>query len=73
VVQRDVEDSVRTRVFAWSETVLQIAWVVGGGIGLALPLIPHLGFGVVAALLALVVLASVRIRLRDRRPPARAV
>ena len=30
VVQRDIAENVRTRVFAWSETVLQIAWVIGG-------------------------------------------
>jgi hypothetical protein len=40
---------VRTSVFAWSETQLQIAWVIGGGLGIALPLIPRLGFGVIAA------------------------
>jgi MFS family permease len=73
VVQRDIEESVRTRVFAWSETVLQIAWVIGGGIGIALPLIPQLGFGVISALLVLVLVASVRIRMtrpRSARPRA---
>jgi hypothetical protein len=70
VLQRDIDESVRTRVFAWSETVLQMAWVVGGGIGIALPLIPHLGFGVIAVLLVLVLAASARIRMtaRQRRP-----
>ena len=63
VVQRDIEESVRTRVFAWSETVLQIAWVIGGGIGIALPLVPRLGFGVISGLLLLVLAASVRIRM----------
>jgi MFS family permease len=63
VVQRDIEESVRTRVFAWSETVLQIAWVVGGGIGIGLPLVPQLGFGVISALLVVVLGVSVRIRM----------
>jgi MFS family permease len=67
VVQRDIDESVRTRVFAWSETVLQIAWVVGGGIGIALPLVPQLGFGVISALLVGVLAASVRIRMAARR------
>lgn len=49
LVQRDVGEEVRTSVFAWSETQLQIAWVIGGGLGIALPLIPRLGFGVIAA------------------------
>ena len=67
VVQRDIDENVRARVFAWSETVLQIAWVVGGGIGISLPLIPQLGFGVIAGLLVLVLAASVRIRVVSRR------
>ncbi|GAB3072406.1 MFS transporter [Pedococcus soli] len=75
VVQRDIDESVRTRVFAWSETVLQIAWVVGGGIGIGLPLIPQLGFGVIAGLLVLVLAASIRIRMTRRHlaHPAPAV
>jgi hypothetical protein len=66
VVQRDIEESVRTRVFAWVETSLQMAWVVGGGIGIALPLVPQLGFGVVAGLLVLVLLATVWVRAAGR-------
>ena len=45
LVQSDIGESVRTSVFAWAETLLQIAWVLGGGLGIALPLIPQLGFG----------------------------
>ncbi|MGA8977978.1 MAG: MFS transporter [Pedococcus sp.] len=63
VVQRDIDERVRTRVFAWAETVLQIAWVVGGGIGISLPLIPQLGFGVIAGLLVVVLAVAVRIRM----------
>lgn len=51
LVQRDVSETVRTSVFARSETVFQIAWVIGGGLGISLPLIPQLGFGVIALLL----------------------
>jgi hypothetical protein len=69
IVQRDIQESVRTRVFAWSETVLQIAWVVGGGIGIALPLIPRLGFGVISALLLVVLAVSIRLRLAARTRP----
>ncbi len=36
IVQRDVEESAHSSVFARSETVLQIGWVVGGGAGTAL-------------------------------------
>ena len=72
VIQREVEESVRTRVFAWSETVLQMAWVVGGAIGIALPLVPRLGFGVVSALLVGVLVATARIRMSPRRGAAGA-
>jgi MFS family permease len=51
LVQRDVPEVVRTSVFARSETVFQICWVCGGALGIGLPLIPTLGFGLVAALL----------------------
>ncbi|MFW5473295.1 MFS transporter [Knoellia sp. CPCC 206450] len=67
IIQRDVAETVRTQTFAWSETVLQIAWVIGGGIGIALPLDPQLGFGVISALLVLVLLLSVQLR-RAHRP-----
>lgn len=76
-IQREVVDSVRARVFAWAETVLQMAWVVGGALGIALPLVPQLGFGVVAGVLAVVLLQTIRLRtVRQRtagqRRPGRA-
>ena len=51
LVQRDVAEVVRTSVFARSEAAFQICWVFGGTLGIVLPLIPPLGFGLVAALL----------------------
>lgn len=63
LVQRDVGEAVRTSVFAWSETQLQIAWVMGGGLGIALPLIPQLGFGVITALLVGTFLMAIRSRV----------
>ena len=72
-IQRDVAESVRARVFAWSETALQIAWVVGGALGICLPLVPQVGFGVVGAVLALVLLQAVRSRVGHAvRAPAPA-
>jgi MFS family permease len=50
-IQRTVSDDVRTSVFARSETTLQLAWVVGGGIGIVLPTRPGIGFTVAAAVL----------------------
>ncbi|MFF0477090.1 MFS transporter [Streptomyces sp. NPDC004284] len=60
LIQRDVPELVRTSAFARSETALQMAWVVGGGIGIALPLNGTLGLSVAAGILALGALLSVR-------------
>jgi MFS family permease len=69
VVQRDVPEAVRTRVFAWVETTLQMAWVVGGAIGIALPLDPQVGFGVLAGLLVLTQLLTIWVRASHGRRP----
>ncbi|MEW2487240.1 MFS transporter [Streptomyces sp. NPDC048411] len=60
MIQRDVPEEVRASAFARSETLLQMAWVVGGGIGIVLPLNGVLGMSVAAGILALGVAASVR-------------
>ncbi|CAM5739957.1 MFS transporter OS=Streptomyces microflavus OX=1919 GN=Smic_45450 PE=4 SV=1 [Streptomyces microflavus] len=60
MIQRDVPEEVRTSAFARSETLLQTAWVVGGGIGIALPLNAVLGMSVAAGILALGAATSVR-------------
>lgn len=60
MIQRDVPEEVRTSAFARSETGLQMAWVAGGAIGIALPLNGVLGMSVAAGLLALGAAASVR-------------
>jgi hypothetical protein len=68
LVQRDVPEAVRTAVFARSETVFQICWVLGGALGISLPLIPQLGFGIVALLLgALLIWTVVAWRLTSGR------
>jgi hypothetical protein len=51
-IQRDVPERVQSSAFARSDTTLQLAWVVGGFVGIALPLMPRLGLGVAAAVLA---------------------
>ena len=49
LIQRDVPERHRTSAFARSETLLQLSWVIGGFIGIALPLkigdnvVPELG------------------------------
>ncbi|MFD6424223.1 MFS transporter [Streptomyces sp. NPDC060198] len=67
MIQRDVPEEVRTSAFARSETVLQMAWVVGGGIGIALPLNGVLGMSVAAGILALGAATSVRGLLTSAR------
>ena len=76
LIQRDVPEQVRTSAFARSETLLQMAWVVGGAIGIALPLIGELGLGVAAAIVATGWLTTVKglvgsARHGGRRPPGR--
>ncbi|MFF7360485.1 MFS transporter [Streptomyces sp. NPDC008125] len=67
MIQRDVPEEVRTSAFARSETILQMAWVVGGGIGIALPLNGVLGMSVAAGILALGAATSVRGLLASAR------
>lgn len=62
LVQREVAENVRTSVFAWSETMLQMLWVVGGALGIILPLNPYIGFAVCAAGLAVTVVVAARQR-----------
>ncbi|GFH36814.1 MFS transporter [Streptomyces pacificus] len=52
MIQRDVPESVRTSAFARSETLLQMSWVVGGAIGISLPLNGVLGLTVAVGILA---------------------
>ena len=63
LIQREIPERTRAGTFARSETLLQLSWVVGGFIGIALPLVPQVGLGVAAAILvgwSLWVLSSTR-------------
>ncbi|MGW7046618.1 MFS transporter [Streptomyces avermitilis] len=60
LIQRDVPELVRTSAFARSETLLQVAWVLGGAIGIALPLNGSLGLSVAAGIVAVGWLTTVR-------------
>jgi hypothetical protein len=55
IIQREVPESLRASAFARSETMLQLAWVIGGAFGIALPPTGWLGFTVAAGLLVLAV------------------
>ncbi|GAC1382839.1 MAG: MFS transporter [Marmoricola sp.] len=50
-IQNDVPERVRTSAFARSETLLQLTWVVGGFIGIALPLNAGLGMWTLSAIM----------------------
>ncbi|HEX2895489.1 MAG TPA: MFS transporter [Marmoricola sp.] len=56
-IQRDVPESYRTSAFARSETLLQLSWVIGGFVGIGVPLeinghvLPKLGLGLLAGLI----------------------
>ncbi|MFN8077713.1 MAG: MFS transporter [Kineosporiaceae bacterium] len=67
VIQRDVPDHARSSAFARSETLLQLAWVLGGCLGLVLPLPGRWGLalGAVAA-----VAGTVAVARSGRRPAA---
>lgn len=50
-IQAEIGEQTRTAAFARSETLLQLSWVVGGFIGIALPLVPWIGLGTLALIL----------------------
>jgi hypothetical protein len=69
IIQREVPDNLRASAFARSETWLQMSWVVGGALGIALPPTGWLGFTVAAALLVLAVGLVLWSLHRSRRSP----
>ncbi len=66
LIQRDVPEAVRTSAFARSETVVQLTWVVGGGLGIVLPLVGEVGMATAAALMGVALVWAVRTRLTLR-------
>lgn len=67
LIQRDVPEQVRTSAFARSETLMQMSWVVGGAVGISLPLAATPGMCVAAALVAAGAATAVRGLLRAAR------
>lgn len=70
LIQREVPELVRTSIFARAETLLQLSWVVGGGVGILLPLIPWLGMAVCSTWLVLTLLLVLRPRRKPVPPSA---
>lgn len=60
MIQRDTTEAVRTSAFARSETVLQLAWVIGGAVALGLPGYSWLGMSVLAGGLAIMSLVTAK-------------
>jgi hypothetical protein len=59
MIQRDTMEAVRTSAFAKSETLMQLCWVLGAGLGLVMPSSePVLALSVCAVWLALVTLLT---------------
>jgi MFS family permease len=70
-IQRDVPERIQTSAFARSDTTVQLAWVIGGFVGIALPLHPRLGLSVAAVVLlawTLLVLVNPSQRTPRRAP-----
>jgi len=67
IVQREIPEAVRTSAFARSETLLQLGWVIGGAIGIALPLNGQLGLGFAALGLVVTLVLTVRASGARRR------
>jgi hypothetical protein len=72
LIQREVREQVRSSVFARSETTLQLAWVLGGAVGIGLPVPGALGLGLAATVLAAAFVGTVR-GLRGTRLVRRAM
>jgi MFS family permease len=70
LIQRDVVETLRSSAFARSETFLQLAWVLGAGVGVLLPSTHGgpIGFwvaGVVLTAVAAVIVLRFRVLSRD--------
>ena len=67
-VQRDVPEETRTSAFARSETLLQLSWVLGGALGIVLPLDGRLGLGIATAGLVGMLGVTLRSTMARRQP-----
>ncbi|MHA6760830.1 MFS transporter [Streptacidiphilus sp. PAMC 29251] len=71
LIQRDVPELVRTSAFASSETLMQLTWVIGGGLGIVLPLVGRLGTATATGILAVSLAFTVRGLIRLPRVTTR--
>jgi MFS family permease len=67
-IQRTVADNVQTSTFARSETTLQLAWVVGSGVGIVLPTRAGIGFSIATAVIGTSLAIALGFRPRRTKP-----
>ena len=71
MIQRDTLEAVRTSAFAKSETLMQLCWVLGAGLGLVMPSgHPVLALSTCAVWLLLVTLLTAKALNDARSAPA---
>jgi predicted MFS family arabinose efflux permease len=68
LIQREVPETVRTSVFARSETLLQLSWVIGGFVGVFMPEHAQLGLFLVGAFILAWLFFVLRGIASSRRP-----
>lgn len=66
-IQEHVPTRVHASAFARSDTTLQLAWVIGGFVGITMPLLPRLGLGVAFGVLLVWGLLILAARIRKRQ------
>ncbi|WP_370061905.1 MFS transporter [Streptacidiphilus sp. MAP5-3] len=62
LIQRDVPEAVRTSAFARSETLMQLTWVLGGGLGIVLPLVGEVGMVTASVMVGVAFVWALRAR-----------
>ncbi|GAB2975191.1 MFS transporter [Nocardioides montaniterrae] len=71
-IQTGVPPEAHASAFARGDTTLQFAWVIGGFVGIVMPMKPHLGLGIAAAVLlawAVVTVVMPRLDAQPEQPP----
>jgi MFS family permease len=69
-IQNDLPEASRASAFGRSETILQLAWVFGGALGVLLPTTFWIGFTVVSVLMAAGLVQTVLLRRGQSLLPA---
>lgn len=68
-IQKHVHERVQTSAFARSDTMIQLAWVVGGFVGIVMPLNPRMGLGIGFGILAVWTIFVLVSQVRSKQAP----